>query len=251
MLLRVKPQAMNSKTLFKKLIDYPYEQTKDLKTLFALLRPEYHAQTIEYLNFMNHEICGRIENTITALKRQNKYHMCIHAINAIETPIYEICNIEYGEEQQSGEGLYPACGSGLETSSTWNREGSNILIGNFRNSWCCINFTSQKVFLGSNAFSINAKPQKVLQEFLVLYLHEHIDCIFDCTRNCKDLIDMEKYNDIKVKIPDMEKQKEILQLVKKNNELVKVLSQQLSENGKEVQNFISETTTRLLHKSID
>lgn len=239
---------MDSKTLFKKLVDFPFEQKKEITTLFSLLSPELHEETIKYMNFMNHKERAIMEKTISALKRENSYHLFIHAREEEYKFLHEICDMEYGEEQTSGEGEFPfyqSYASGFSTSSTFNREGANILIGKFQNSFYTISFMDKKLFLGKAAFSLKAKPEHVLQEFLVLYLRKNSYDLFNCTRNCSDAIDEEKYKSIQLKIPGLKKQEEILHLVKKNQKLINILEQKLQKNEEEIQKFVREYISKL------
>ena len=239
---------MDGKTLFQKLTYFPYELRKEVKLLFDLLDPALHEDTIKYLNFMNYGGCSKLEKAISALKRENSYILFINCYDKESKFLYEICNIEFGEEQNQ-EGKYPAYGGKFKTSSAFNREGANVLLEKSADSFCSTHFTDEKLFLGKNAFSFQAKLEYVSQKFLLLFIQENPHDILSCMKNFNNLIDEDKYKNIKVKIPDLKKQKEILLIVDKNKHIIHTLKEKIKENEEQLQVFMSESISKLQTKN--
>ena len=128
----------------------------------------------------------------------------------------EVCDINYGTrivKSNNTEGEYPVFGSGRETftTNTFNREGFNILIGRFALSLKCVRLVNQKLFLNDSGLSIKPKSNNILHKFIAYYLFLNEKIIYNCARGtAQKNLDMEKFKNIKIPIPSLEKQKEIV-----------------------------------------
>ena len=131
----------------------------------------------------------------------------------------EVCDINYGTrivKSNNTDGEYPVFGSGRETftTNTFNREGFNILIGRFALSLKCVRLVNQKLFLNDSGLSIKPKSNNILHKFIAYYLFLNEKIIYNCARGtAQKNLDMEKFKNIKIPIPSLEKQNKIVEVL--------------------------------------
>jgi type I restriction enzyme M protein len=129
----------------------------------------------------------------------------------------EVCSIEYGTrivKSSNTEGEYPVYGSGraMFSTTTFNREGYNILIGRFALSLECVRFTTDKIFLNDSGLSAKPNDTKILlHKYVGYYLYENQNIIYECARGtAQKNLDMDKFRAIKIPIPPIDRQQEIV-----------------------------------------
>jgi len=129
----------------------------------------------------------------------------------------EVCNINYGTrivKSNNTEGEYPVYGSGraMFSTNTFNREGFNILIARFALSIECIRFINEKIFLNDSGLSIKPKNDILLKKYIGYYLLHNQNIIYQCARGtAQKNLDIDKFKSIKIPIPNIEKQNEIVE----------------------------------------
>ena len=129
----------------------------------------------------------------------------------------EVCCVDYGTRIVKGnntEGEYPVYGSGraMFSTTTFNREGYNILIGRFALSLECVRFITDTIFLNDSGLSVKPKDTKILlHKYVGYYLYENQNIIYECARGtAQKNLDMDKFRAIKIPIPSLERQNEIV-----------------------------------------
>jgi type I restriction enzyme S subunit len=129
----------------------------------------------------------------------------------------EVCSIDYGTRIIKGNniegGEYPVYGSGRAMFSTtsFNREGYNILIGRFALSLECIRFINEKIFLNDSGLSIRPKIDILLHKYIGYYLLHNQNIIYGCARGtAQKNLEMDAFKSIKIPIPSVERQQEIV-----------------------------------------
>lgn len=129
----------------------------------------------------------------------------------------EVCSIDYGTRIVKGnntEGEYPVYGSGraMFSTTTFNREGYNILIGRFALSLDCVRFITDKIFLNDSGLSVKPKDTKILlHKYVGYYLYENQNIIYECARGtAQKNLDMDKFREIKIPIPPLDRQQQIV-----------------------------------------
>ena len=180
----------NDKLETKLIIDVPIEK---------LINNSYSLNYNEYLN---------IDDDIDSDNDDN---------NNIEIKtLGEICNIQNGTritKTDNIEGDYPVYGSGrpMFTTNTFNRENFNILIGRFALSNGCVRLVNEKLFLNDSGLTVKPKLKNVLHKYIGYYLLSNQTEIYDCARGtAQKNLDIEKFKNIKISIPSLEKQKDIV-----------------------------------------
>jgi type I restriction-modification system DNA methylase subunit/restriction endonuclease S subunit len=128
----------------------------------------------------------------------------------------EVCSIDYGTRIVKGnntEGDYPVYGSGraMFSTNTFNREGYNILIGRFALSLECVRFINEKIFLNDSGLSVKPKTDILLHKYIGYYLLHNQSIIYNCARGtAQKNLEMDIFKSIKIPIPSLERQKEIV-----------------------------------------
>jgi len=128
----------------------------------------------------------------------------------------EVCSIDYGTrivKKDNTEGEYPVYGSGraMFSTETFNREGYNILIGRFALSLGCVRFVNEKIFLNDSGLSVKPKTDMLLHKYIGYYLFHNQNIIYNCARGtAQKNLEMDIFKSIKIPIPPLEKQQEIV-----------------------------------------
>jgi len=129
----------------------------------------------------------------------------------------EVCSIDCGTRIVKGnntEGEYPVYGSGraMFSTTTFNREGYNILIGRFALSLECVRIITDKIFLNDSGLSVKPKDIEILlHKYVGYYLYENQNIIYECARGtAQKNLDMDKFKAIKIPIPSLDRQQEIV-----------------------------------------
>jgi type I restriction-modification system DNA methylase subunit len=136
--------------------------------------------------------------------------------DVIVKTLEEVCDIDYGTRivsKNNLEGIYPVYGSGraMFSTNTYNREGYNILIGRFALSLECVRFINEKIFLNDSGLSVKPKTSILLHKFIGYYLLHNQCIIYNCARGtAQKNLEMDVFKSIKIPIPSLEKQQEIV-----------------------------------------
>jgi type I restriction enzyme S subunit len=164
--------------------------------------------------------------------------------NIVVKTLEEICSIDYGTRIVKGnntEGVYPVFGSGRQmfSTETFNREGFNVLIGRFALSLECVRFVNQKLFLNDSGLSVKPKTDNVLHKYIAYYLFENQNIIYDCARGtAQKNLDMNKFKNLKIPIPSIDQQKEIIKQIDYLNNENKKLEEQINKSKQIISGMI-------------
>ena len=164
----------------------------------------------------------------------------------------EVCSIDYGTRivrSNNIEGEYPVYGSGraMFSTETFNRDGFNILIGRFALSLECVRFINQKIFLNDSGLSVKPKTEILLHKYIGYYLLYNQNIIYNCARGtAQKNLEMDIFKSIKIPVPSIEKQKEIVAYCDANNNLIKQLENEIEHNKNLAQQFIKGIVKNVL-----
>jgi type I restriction enzyme S subunit len=152
----------------------------------------------------------------------------------------EVCEIENGKrivKKQVEFGEYPVLGGGGFTSfytNEYSRKGKTCKISREGMSLHnCVMILNEKYYLNSQAFTIKTNNVNIMiNDFLWHYLNNNKKKIFECGRGtAQKAIDIENFNLIKIPIPSIEKQEEIvkdLDILTENINTIKLRLTQLN-----------------------
>ncbi len=234
----LKNEQLNIQKLAKYSTNLGHINMKDFQNMkIAIPSLEKQKEIIECLDFV--EITNQTSKTkIAELKRLNE--LCLKnqrrfENNAIKS-LGEVCNIECGTrivKSSNIEGHIPVYGSGRATFSTQtcNREGFNILIGRFALSQECVRFVNEPIYLNDSGLSVTSKEAMALHKYIGYYLHMHQNLIYECARGtAQKNLDMNSFKSIKITIPSLKTQQEIVEYCEANDALIEQLEQQMTRN---------------------
>ena len=183
-----------------KFYDYnPYEDIKNLLVEVAIEKIVNNSYSLNYAEYMKDET------------EEEQYEEGV----LIKT-LGEVCSIDYGTRIVKGnntEGEYPVYGSGraMFSTNTFNREGYNILIGRFALSLECVRFINEKIFLNDSGLSVKPKTDILLHKYVGYYLLHNQSIIYNCARGtAQKNLEMDIFKAIKIPIPSLERQQEIV-----------------------------------------
>lgn len=149
----------------------------------------------------------------------------------------EVCTIENGKrivKDKTEKGEYPVYGGGDETFYTniYNRDGINCKISREGMSLHnCVQIIKGKFYMNSQGLTIKSNNENSIKsEYLWYYLLQNKQKIYDCGRGAaQKAIDFDKFKEIKIPIPSLAKQKELIEEL-----------DDISENNKTCEKAIDE-----------
>ena len=208
--LRVKTQKKTSrdyqfsKTTMTKNVQFydynPYENVKNLLVEVPIEKIVSNSYSLNYAEYLRDE----------AEEEQYEDRVIVKTLG-------EICEIDYGTRIVKGnnvEGEYPVYGSGraMFSTNTFNREGFNILIGRFALSLECVRFINEKIFLNDSGLTVKPKTDSLLHKYIGYYLFHNQNIIYNCARGtAQKNLEMDIFKSIKIPIPPIDRQKEIVE----------------------------------------
>jgi type I restriction-modification system DNA methylase subunit/restriction endonuclease S subunit len=181
---------------------YDYNESKDEKFLLVEVPIEKivsNSYSLNYAEYMKDET------------EEEQYEEGV-----VVKTIGEVCSIDYGTRIVKGnntEGEFPVYGSGraMFSTNTFNREGYNILIGRFALSLECVRFINEKIFLNDSGLTIKPKTDILLHKYIGYYLLYNQNIIYNCARGtAQKNLEMDIFKSIKIPIPSLERQQEIV-----------------------------------------
>jgi hypothetical protein len=212
-----------------KFYDYnPYEDVKNLLVEVPIEKIVSNSYSLNYAEYMKDET------------EEEQYEEGV-----VVKTLGEVCSIDYGTRIVKGnniEGEYPVYGSGraMFSTNTFNREGYNILIGRFALSLVCVRFINEKIFLNDSGLSVKPKTDILSHKYIGYYLLHNQSIIYNCARGtAQKNLEMDIFKSIKIPIPSLERQKEIVEYCEYNDALIKQLEKEIENNKKQAQKFIT------------
>lgn len=223
----------------------------DMKELMEIKIPipslERQQEIVKYLDFIYEKANKTSNEKIAELKMLNEFclnNQKIFGENVVKT-LGEVCSIDYGTRIVKGnntEGEYPVYGSGraMFSTNTFNREGYNILIGRFALSLECVRFINEKIFLNDSGSSVKPKTNILLHKYIGYYLLHNQNIIYICARGtAQKNLEIDIFKSIKIPIPSLERQQEIVEYCEFNDELIKRLEKEIENNKKQARACIN------------
>lgn len=208
---------------------------------------ERQTEIVKYLDFIYEKTNKTSNDKITELKQLNEFCLNNQKIfgDNIVKKLGEICEIDYGTRivrKNNVEGEYPVYGSGraMFSTNTFNREGYNILIGRFALSLECIRFSNKKIFLNDSGLSIKPKTEILLHKYIGYYLLHNQSIIYNCARGtAQKNLEIDMFKSLKIPIPSLERQQEIVEYCEYNDTLIKQLENEIENNKNQAKLFIN------------
>jgi len=225
-----------------------FTQIIDLKIPIPSI--EVQNKIVEYFDMIYEKVIKTNNEKIEDIKKLNKNYIELNLQFNKDIEIKtlsDVCDITYGTrivKDKINSGLYDVYGGGdiTFTIDKYNREGFNIIISRFAMSKTCVRLLDKKLFLNDSGLSIKSKYEYLIDKYLGYYLFNNQNYIYNLSRGAAQKnLDIEKFNLMKIPIPSIEKQKEIIEYLDFNDNLIKTL---------EKENEINKNNAELLMKQI-
>lgn len=229
----------------------PHVYSKDLQNIkIPIPSPEHQEGIVEYLD-MIYEKANKMSNKkIAGLKRLNEYCLNNQKLlsgNVVKT-LGEMCDFKNGKGIKKDaliEGIYPVIGGGkkpMGLHNKYNTDENTILCSSSGAYAGFISKYDSKVW-ASDCFSIIPKDDTINIDVDNTYLYYALKTIQDeiyklQTGMAQPHVYYKDLQDIKMLIPSLKHQKEIVEYCEYNDVLTKQLEGEIENNIKQARQFI-------------
>jgi type I restriction enzyme M protein len=200
---------------------------------------------IKYLDFIYEKANKTSLEKIAELKQLNE--LCLnnqkmYGKNEVKT-LGEVCKVNQGtyiKPDMKIHGEYPVYGGGNASYyiNQYNRE-DDIIIAKDGVSVDCVRYEKNKFFLNHHGWTLICKEQ-IIKKYMFYYLQLIQPELLSIAKGTAQLgINQENFYKLKIPIPSLEKQKEIVEYCENNNILIKQLEKEIENNIKQAQLFMS------------
>jgi len=174
--------------------------------------------------------------------RQTKYLYFVNQTENTLKTLGEVCNVNPGTyitKDMKIQGNYPVYGGGNISSyiNQYNRE-DEIIVAKDGVSSDCVRYEKNKFFLNHHGWTIICKDE-IIKNFMLYYLQTIQPKLLSIAKGAGQLgINQENFYKLKIPIPSLERQKEIVEYCEYNETLIKQLEKEIENNKKQAQQFI-------------
>jgi type I restriction-modification system DNA methylase subunit len=209
--------------------------------LFGLLLDEkyYIFQKLVEWQDQSRELAKQIEFVKT---RQANYIFLVgNSENTMKT-LGEVCKVNQGTYIKSDmkiQGDFPVYGGGNVSFyiNQYNRE-DDIIVAKDGVSADCVRYEKKKFFLNHHGWTLICKEQ-VIKKYMFYYLQSIQPELLSIAKGTAQLgINQENFYKLKIPVPSLEKQKEIVAYCDYNTNLIKQLENEIENNKELAEQFI-------------
>ena len=219
-----------------------FNQITDIKIPIPSL--ERQQEIVKYLDFI-YETANKTSNEkIAELKQLNEFCLSNQKIfgeNVVKT-LGEVCKVNQGtyiKPDMKIQGEYPVYGGGNPSYyiNQYNRE-DDIIVAKDGVSVDCVRYEKHKFFLNHHGWTLICKEQ-IIKKYMFYYLQLIQSELLSIAKGTAQLgINQENFYKLKIPIPSLERQKEIVEYCEYNDALIKQLEKEIEKNKKQAQQFI-------------
>jgi type I restriction-modification system DNA methylase subunit/restriction endonuclease S subunit len=208
---------------------------------------EHQQEIVKYLDFIYEKAIKTSNEKIAELKQLNEFclnNQKIFGENVVKT-LGEVCNFKNGKgikKDRLVEGEYPVIGGGQKPMGFHNEYNTNENTILCSSSGAYAGFISKydKKVWASDCFSIIPKDESIENNYLYYLLKISQDKIYKSqTGTAQPHVYSKDLQDLKISIPSLERQKEIVEYCEYNDTLIKQLEKEIENNKKQAQQFIT------------
>lgn len=205
---------------------------------------ERQKEIVKYLDFIYEKANKKSNDKIAELKQLNEFclnNQKIFGENVVKT-LGEVCNVNQGTYITSDmkiQGEYPVYGGGNITYyiNKYNRE-DEIIVAKDGVSAHCVRYEKNKFFLNHHGWTIICKDE-IIKKYMFYYLQTIQPELLSIAKGTAQLgINQQNFYKLKIPIPSLERQKEIVEYCEYNDILIKQLEKEIENNKKQAQQFI-------------
>jgi type I restriction enzyme S subunit len=226
----------------------PHVYSKDLQE-FKIPIPslEQQKEIVEYLDIINKNTKSS-NDKIEEIKRLNEEYLKINLKynkNIENKTLDEVCEFQNGKcikKDSLIEGEYPVIGGGQNPMGVHNKYNTNENVILCSSSGAYAGFISKynKKVWASDCFSIIPKDNSLNNNYLYYLLKIQQDKIYKTqTGSAQPHVYSKDLQEFKIPIPALEKQKEIVEYLDFNNNLIDNLNKEIENNKKQGELFFN------------
>jgi len=206
---------------------------------------ENQKKIVKYLNFIYEKTNKTSLEKIQELKQLNE--LCLnnqkmYGDNLIKT-LGEVCKVNQGtyiKPDMKIQGEYPVYGGGNASYyiNQYNRE-DDIIVAKDGVSTDCVRYEKNKFFLNHHGWTLICKEQ-IIKKYMFYYLQLIQPELLSIAKGTAQLgINQENFYNLKIPIPSLERQQEIVEYCENNDNLIKLMEKEIENNKKQAQLFIT------------
>jgi type I restriction-modification system DNA methylase subunit len=208
---------------------------------------ERQTEIVKYLDFIYEKTNKTSNEKIAELKQLNEFclnNQKIFGENVVKT-LGEVCNFKNGKGIKKDtliEGEYPVIGGGQKPMGFHNEYNTNENAILCSSSGAYAGFISKydKKVWASDCFSIIPKENSIDNNYLYYLLKTTQDKIYKTQSGAaQPHIYSKDLQNLKIPVPSLERQKEIVEYCEYNDTLIKQLEKEIENNKKQAQQFIT------------
>ena len=218
---------------------------------------ERQKEIVKYLDFIYEKANKTSNDKIAELKQLNGFCLSNQKIfgeNEIKT-LGEVCKVNQGtyiKPDMKIQGEYPVYGGGNASYyiNQYNRE-DEIIVAKDGVSSDCVRYEKNKFFLNHHGWTLICKEQ-IIKKYMFYYLQLIQPELLSIAKGTAQLgINQENFYKLKIPIPSLERQKEIVEYCEYNDILIKQLEKEIENNKKQAQQFITGIVKKQVQKEQD
>jgi type I restriction-modification system DNA methylase subunit len=202
---------------------------------------EVQQKIVEQLDviYKNIQTC---KEQIDESKKIMKYYVETMTLWDKEQKLGEITEIKFGKRIKKDEveidinynGIKYPCYGGGDISfymKEYNREDRNLVISRFALSKCCVRIVNDKFWLNDSGFTLHTMSKLLIQNFLNYIMLQKQDEIYNISAGaCQKNININDFKNINIKVPSLEKQKEIVSYCEEIDNIIKSMELRIKSN---------------------
>lgn len=230
----------------------------DMKELMKIKIPvptlERQQEIVKYLDFIYEKANKTSNEKIAELKQLNEFclnNQKIFGENVVKT-LGEVCKVNQGTYIKSDmkiQGDYPVYGGGNISYyiNQYNRE-DEIIVAKDGVSADCVRYEKNKFFLNHHGWTIICKDG-ISKKYMFYHLQSVQSELLSIAKGTAQLgINQENFYKLKIPIPSLERQKQIVEYCEYNDTLIKQLEKEIENNKKQAQQFITSIVKTIVVK---
>lgn len=205
---------------------------------------EKQQSIVAYLDFIYEKANKTSFTKIEELKQLNEFCLNNQKLfgEYVVKELGEVCSINQGNSLTKTEmidGIYNVIGGGkiIGKHNQKNREGNDFTLT--RVGDININYIDKPYYLTDNGFSLQSTQKDIMTKYLYYLLSYNKDYLITLYQGtAQKVISKTSLKSIKIPIPSLEKQQEIVAYCDANNNLIKQLENEIEHNKNLAQQFI-------------
>jgi type I restriction-modification system DNA methylase subunit/restriction endonuclease S subunit len=206
---------------------------------------ERQQEIVTYLDFIYEKANKTSNQKIAELKQLNEFclnNQKIFGANVVKT-LGEVCKVNQGtyiKPDMKIQGEYPVYGGGNASYyiNQCNRE-DDIIIAKDGVSADCVRYEKKKFFLNHHGWTLICKEQ-IIKKYMFYYLQLIQPELLSIAKGTAQLgINQDNFYKVKIPIPSLERQQEIVEYCEYNAILIKQLEKEIKTNKQLAQQFIT------------